>query len=152
PVRIGTYSEPRTPPAFTRRRGPVRLELGPGQVPGKLRGRGQVVVGGRPAQAVERPEEDRPDAGLVAPELQMRLSGSLPRLGPGSGRLHQVQEWSAEGPQARLPAVQKRSRCKDSFRFSTGAVRCAGKTVTYPGSAPSPPTSPPANSPAGWTM
>jgi putative transposase len=30
------------------------------------------------------------------------------------------------------PRFKKRGRCKDSFRFSTGAMRCAGATVTLP--------------------
>jgi putative transposase len=31
-----------------------------------------------------------------------------------------------------FPRFKKRGRCKDSFRFSTGAMRCAGATVTLP--------------------
>jgi putative transposase len=31
-----------------------------------------------------------------------------------------------------FPKVKKRGRCKDSFRFCTGAMRCAGATVTLP--------------------
>ncbi|WP_216858483.1 IS607 family element RNA-guided endonuclease TnpB [Actinomadura verrucosospora] len=31
-----------------------------------------------------------------------------------------------------FPRFKKRGRCRDSFRFSTGALRCAGRTVTLP--------------------
>jgi putative transposase len=31
-----------------------------------------------------------------------------------------------------FPRFKKRGRCRDSFRFSTGAIRCAGATVTLP--------------------
>ncbi len=30
------------------------------------------------------------------------------------------------------PRFKKRGRCRDSFRFSTGAMRCAGTTITLP--------------------
>jgi putative transposase len=31
-----------------------------------------------------------------------------------------------------FPRFKKRGKCRDSFRFSTGAMRCAGSTVTLP--------------------
>ena len=31
-----------------------------------------------------------------------------------------------------FPKVKKRGRCRDTFRFSTGVMRCAGTTVTLP--------------------
>jgi putative transposase len=31
-----------------------------------------------------------------------------------------------------FPRPKKRSRCKDAFRFSTGVMRCTGRTVTLP--------------------
>jgi len=31
-----------------------------------------------------------------------------------------------------FPRFKKRGKCRDSFRFSTGAIRCAGPTVTLP--------------------
>jgi hypothetical protein len=31
-----------------------------------------------------------------------------------------------------FPGFKKRGRCRDSFRFSTGVMRCAGTTVTLP--------------------
>ena len=37
-----------------------------------------------------------------------------------------------KGRRLGFPRFKKRGRCKDSFRFSTGAIRCAGKTVTLP--------------------
>jgi putative transposase len=36
------------------------------------------------------------------------------------------------GKRLGFPKFKKRGRCKDSFRFSTGAMRCAGATVTLP--------------------
>jgi putative transposase len=36
------------------------------------------------------------------------------------------------GRRVGFPRFKKRGRCKDSFRFSTGTMRCAGKTVTLP--------------------
>ena len=37
-----------------------------------------------------------------------------------------------KGKRLGFPRVKKRGRCRDSFRFSTGAIRCAGATVTLP--------------------
>lgn len=37
-----------------------------------------------------------------------------------------------QGKRLGFPRPKKRGRCKDSFRFSTGAMRCAGRTVTLP--------------------
>jgi putative transposase len=37
-----------------------------------------------------------------------------------------------KGKRLGFPRYKKRGRCKDSFRFSTGAIRCAGTTVTLP--------------------
>ena len=37
-----------------------------------------------------------------------------------------------KGRRLGFPRFKKRGRCKDSFRFSTGAMRCAGSTVTLP--------------------
>jgi putative transposase len=37
-----------------------------------------------------------------------------------------------KGRRLGFPKIKKRGRCRDSFRFSTGAVRCAGSTVTLP--------------------
>ncbi len=62
----------------------------------------------------------------------MRLPGSIPEPGPGAAGLHQIQEGPAQGQEAGFPQVKKRGRCKDSFRFSTGAISCAGTTVTLP--------------------
>ena len=36
------------------------------------------------------------------------------------------------GKRLGFPKFKKRGRCWDSFRFSTGAMRCAGATVTLP--------------------
>jgi putative transposase len=36
------------------------------------------------------------------------------------------------GKRLGFPRFKKRGRCRDSFRFSTGAMRCAGTTVTLP--------------------
>ena len=35
-----------------------------------------------------------------------------------------------KGKRLGFPRFKKRGRCHDSFRFSTGAMRCVGKTVT----------------------
>lgn len=37
-----------------------------------------------------------------------------------------------KGKRVGFPRCKKRERCRDSFRFSTGAIRCAGATVTLP--------------------
>ena len=37
-----------------------------------------------------------------------------------------------KGQRLGFPRFKKRGRCKDSFRFSTGAIGCAGTTVTLP--------------------
>jgi putative transposase len=37
-----------------------------------------------------------------------------------------------KGRRVDFPRFKKRGRCRDSFRFSTGAIRCAGSTVTLP--------------------
>jgi putative transposase len=37
-----------------------------------------------------------------------------------------------KGKRMGFPRFKKRGRCKDSFRFSTGTMRCAGTTVTLP--------------------
>jgi len=37
-----------------------------------------------------------------------------------------------KGKRLGFPKVKKRGRCKDSFRFSTGAIRCSGTSVTLP--------------------
>jgi putative transposase len=39
-------------------------------------------------------------------------------------------EW--RGQPLGFPKAKKRGRCRDSFRFGTGAIRCAGATVTLP--------------------
>ena len=36
------------------------------------------------------------------------------------------------GMQLGFPKRKKKGRCRDSFRFSTGAIRCSGTTVTLP--------------------
>ena len=36
------------------------------------------------------------------------------------------------GRRLRFPKFKKRGRCRDSFRFSTGAMRCSGTAVTLP--------------------
>jgi putative transposase len=37
-----------------------------------------------------------------------------------------------KGKRLGFPKTKKRGKCKDSFRFGTGAIRCAGTTVTLP--------------------
>ncbi|WP_344888844.1 RNA-guided endonuclease TnpB family protein [Actinomadura meridiana] len=37
-----------------------------------------------------------------------------------------------KGRRLGFPRFKRRGRCRDSFRFSTGAMRCAGRTVTLP--------------------
>jgi putative transposase len=37
-----------------------------------------------------------------------------------------------KGRRLGFPRFKKRGKCKDSFRFSTGAMRCSGRTVTLP--------------------
>ena len=37
-----------------------------------------------------------------------------------------------KGRRLGFPRFKKRGRCRDSFRFSTGAIGCAGMTVTLP--------------------
>jgi putative transposase len=37
-----------------------------------------------------------------------------------------------KGTRLGFPRFKRRGRCRDSFRFSTGTMRCAGKTVTLP--------------------
>ena len=37
-----------------------------------------------------------------------------------------------KGRRLGFPRFKKRGKCRDSFRFSTGAIRCAGGTVTLP--------------------
>jgi putative transposase len=37
-----------------------------------------------------------------------------------------------KGKRLGFPGFKKRGRCRDSFRFSTGAMRCVGKRVTLP--------------------
>jgi putative transposase len=37
-----------------------------------------------------------------------------------------------KGKRLGFPRFKKRGRCRDSFRFSTGAMRCTGTTVTLP--------------------
>jgi putative transposase len=37
-----------------------------------------------------------------------------------------------KGPRLGFPRFKKRGRCRDSFRFSIGPMRCAGKSVTLP--------------------
>jgi putative transposase len=37
-----------------------------------------------------------------------------------------------QGRRVGFPRFKKRGKCRDSFRFSTGAMRCAGSTVTLP--------------------
>ncbi|WP_344892832.1 IS607 family element RNA-guided endonuclease TnpB [Actinomadura meridiana] len=37
-----------------------------------------------------------------------------------------------KGPRLGFPRFKKRGRCRESFRFSTGAIRCGGRTVTLP--------------------
>ena len=37
-----------------------------------------------------------------------------------------------KGRRVGFPRFKKRGRCKDSFRFSTGVLRCAGSTATLP--------------------
>ena len=39
---------------------------------------------------------------------------------------------SRKGRRLGFPRFKKRGRCRDSCRFSTGAIRCAGATVTLP--------------------
>jgi len=36
------------------------------------------------------------------------------------------------GPRLGFPKFKAKRRCRDSFRFSTGTVRCSGATVTLP--------------------
>jgi putative transposase len=37
-----------------------------------------------------------------------------------------------KGPRLGFPRFKKRGKCRDSFRFNTGVMRCAGTTVTLP--------------------
>jgi putative transposase len=37
-----------------------------------------------------------------------------------------------KGRRLRFPRLKKRGRCRDSFRFGAGVMRCAGSTVTLP--------------------
>jgi transposase len=47
-----------------------------------------------------------------------------------------------KGKRLGFPRLKKRGRCKDSFRFSTGAIGCTGTTVTLPLAAPAAPGQP----------
>jgi catechol 2,3-dioxygenase-like lactoylglutathione lyase family enzyme len=83
PIRARPDPGSRADAAVARGRGAVRVELGPGQVPGAARGRGEVALGGRAAQAVECGEEGRPGPCLVVGELQVRLPGGVSATSTG---------------------------------------------------------------------
>src|ERR1039457_1247127 len=69
---------------------------------------------------------------MVGGEFQVLVSGGVPGPGPGAAGFHRVQERRAEGRRLGFPRFKKRGKCRDSCRFSTGAMRCAGSTVTLP--------------------
>ena len=91
-----------------------------------------MVLRRRPAQAVERAEENRPGAGLVGRKLEVLLPGVVPEPGPGAARLQQVEAGPAEeGADSASRATRSERRAEDSFRL-TGTLRCDGATVTLP--------------------
>jgi putative transposase len=49
----------------------------------------------------------------------------------GHSKLSRLQEGRAERSPG-FPKRKKKGRCRDSFRFSTGVMRCSGTTVTLP--------------------
>src|SRR5579884_3511128 len=56
-----------------------------------------------------------------------------------------------KGRRLGFPRRKQRGWCRDSFRFSTGVMRCSGTTVTLPRlGAPSAPTNPPRRWLARW--
>lgn len=48
------------------------------------------------------------------------------------GEFIKSKKGERKGKRVGFPKVKKRGRCKDSFRFSTGAICCAGASVTLP--------------------
>ena len=133
PVRAGPGAVAGARAAVARGGGAVRVELGPGPVQGTVRSRRQVVRRCRPAQAVERAEEGRPGAwpgGSRTPSAPTRR-----RSATWTGRCSDFiksRKGQRKGRRLGFPKFKKRGRCRDSFRFSTGTMRCAGTTVTLP--------------------
>jgi putative transposase len=99
-------------------------------VPEALRGREEVGLGRRPSPDLEPSEAAEPKAGLVEGELEVPRKPSATWTGhsktssPLRGASGKAPSW--------LPQAEKKGRCRDSFRFSTGVMRGSGTMVTLP--------------------
>jgi hypothetical protein len=77
-------------------------------------------------------------AGLVERALETRLPGELPHPGPGTTS-SPPREGERKGHRLSFPKLTKKERCRASFHPSTGVMRCAGTTVTFPEAQHHPP-------------
>jgi hypothetical protein len=87
-----------------------------------------VGVRSRSTPALERREETSPQAGLVEGELEVPRRPSATWTGP----FIDSKNGERNGRRLGFPRRKRKGRCRDSFRFSTGVMRCAGTTVTLP--------------------
>jgi hypothetical protein len=132
PVRPGTQPGARAGSAFARGCVQVRVELGTGQSPGTVRGRGQVVLRHRPAQDVERGEKADPALVWWSENSKCVYQEAFNDLHRALRDFDKSRKGLRKGKRLGFPKVKKRGKCRDSFRFGGGVIRCAEATVTLP--------------------
>ena len=99
---------------------------------GAVRCRAQVVLSRRVAQALERKEESRPALAWWAENSKCAYQEAFRDLHRALREFMRSKKGERRGRQLGFPKFKRRGRCKDSFRFGAGVIRCAGKTVTLP--------------------
>ena len=91
-----------------------------------------MVLGDGPAQVLERRQEGRPCPGLVGENSKCAYQEAFRDLDRALREFVRSKKGERKGRRLGFPKFKKRGRCRDSFRLTTGAMRCAGSTVTLP--------------------
>src|ERR1019366_4545588 len=132
PVRPGPVPGPGAGAALACGSVPVRVELGPGQVPGAVLGGAEVVLRRGAAPAVERGEESRPGTGWCGENSKCAYQESFRDLDRALRDFTASRAGERKGRRLGFPRFKKRGKCRDSFRFGSGVMRCCGAAVTLP--------------------
>ncbi len=116
-------------------RGAVRVELGPGQVPGAVRGRAEVASSAAELHKLWNVEK-KADPGLAWwPEnSKCAYQEAFRDLDRALRDFVKSKKGERKGKRLGFPRFKKRGKCRDSL-FRAGAIHCAATAPGFPASA-----------------
>jgi hypothetical protein len=132
PVRPGPCPGTGAHAAFACWRGPVRLELGLARCQQRYQAEGSWYPGIELHKLWNAGKKADPALAWWAENSKCVYQEAFRDLDRALRDFIRSKKGQRKGKRLGFPRFKKRGRCRESFRFSTGAIGCAGTTVTMP--------------------